>query len=426
MTGSTNNSSRSPCSKKKWGKCLFAVLSLQCIATIANFKYFRDASRYLDATNNVELLSHLPPSIQHMRIHGHDFGTSGANIYNICPSALNLFANTTELKQAINKNIDFHQHGGSLRSIETYLNSHMQSTIDRLGLKFSPNDNGPVTNVINYLNEYYAKNKVKRGGYGQPLPGRFSSPDHGRIFRQTLFEKRWINVLEPSTWERFEAGIGPVGPDCTESVAFSKGTAEEKNICIEKKNSNQDNDGKHTKEECNVVSIGSNDQWGFEEEVTNHPKLGGCVTHTFDCTLTNNKPSHKPQNDNVKFYPYCIGEEGQAPPYLTFDQMWKLAETSSKIPPQLLKMDIEGFEYSVVLNSILSSDPSIWPEQIVMEVHWATRMVDVPWMPRTRSAAELALFFGVLFNRGGYILQHANFFPGCQTCLEVLLVRAVC
>eukprot|EP00986_Skeletonema_menzelii_P019583 scaffold28514_cov331-Skeletonema_menzelii.AAC.1 len=63
-------------------------------------------------------------------------------------------------------------------------------------------------------------------------------------------------------------------------------------------------------------------------------------------------------------------------------------------------MDIEGFEYSVILNSILSSDPLMWPEQIMMEVHWATRMVDVPWMPRTRSASELALFFGVLFNRG--------------------------
>ncbi len=89
-------------------------------------------------------------------------------------------------------------------------------------------------------------------------------------------------------------------------------------------------------------------------------------------------------------------------------------------------MDIEGFEYAVFLDSILSSDPSIWPEQIMMEIHWATRMVDLKWMPRTRTAAELALFFGVLFNRGGYILQHTNFDPGCQTCLEILLVRAIC
>ena len=62
----------------------------------------------------------------------------------------------------------------------------------------------------------------------------------------------------------------------------------------------------------------------------------------------------------------------------------------------------------------------------MMEVHWGTRMVDLEWMPRTRTAAELSLFFGVLFNRGGYILQRTKSFKGCETCLEVLLVRAVC
>ncbi len=304
----------------------------------------------------------------------------------------------------------------------------MQSTLDRLGVQFRPNDNydKPVSDAIAHLNDYYSKNKVKRGGYGQPLPGKYSSPsDRGRIFRQTLFEKRWINVLEPSTGKRFDAGIGPVGPECTESVSFSKGTYEEKNICIEKKRSYDENDN-NKRGECNIISIGSNDQWGFEEEVMSHPKLVGCVTHTFDCTLSNNTPRHKPQNDNVKFYPYCIGTEGQEPPYLPFDEMLRLSETSIESPPKLLKMDIEGFEYTVVLDSILSSDPSIWPEQIMMEIHWATRMVDLQWMPRTRTAAELALFFGVLFNRGGYILQHTNFDPGCQTCLEFLLVRAIC
>lgn len=64
-------------------------------------------------------------------------------------------------------------------------------------------------------------------------------------------------------------------------------------------------------------------------------------------------------------------------------------------------MDAEGFEYEV-LDSILSSDPSLWPEQIMMEVHWVSRMVDLRWMTRTRTAAELTLFFGGLFNHGGY------------------------
>jgi len=353
----------------------------------------------------------------------------GFNKMNICPSAIKLFANTTELEYAIQKNVHYHQQGGNLHSIEKYLNSHMQSTLDRLGVQFSPKDNlnKPVPNAIEHLKEYYKNNKVSRGGYGQPLPGQLSSPSSsGQIFREALFEKRWINVIEPSTRQRFFAGIGPVGPHCSNPLTFSKATYEEKNLCVEMKSHDggEENHDEDYITDCHIMSIGSNDQWGFEEEVMSSPKLRGCVTHTFDCTLRNNKPRNKPQNDNVKFYPYCIGSEGEQPSYLPFNQMWSLTQT--KQAPKILKMDVEGFEFDVVLNSILSSDSSIWPEQIMMEIHWATRMVDLAWMPRTRTAAELALFFGVLFNRGGYIIQQTKHFQGCETCLEVSLVKAVC
>ena len=345
---------------------------------------------------------------------------------NICSSASKLFRNTTELKVAVEANIQFHRNGGNLHSIGKYLDRHMQSTLDRQGVHFTPNtaDNKPVPNAIEFLNDYYKKNEVKRGGYGQPLPGKFhlSSDEDGHWDMSTFFEKRWINVLEPSTSERFTAGIGPVGPACSEPIKFSEGTYEEKQICFHSEKKEPKNNDEMTKE-CNIVSIGSNDQWGFEEEVMNNPILSGCVTHTFDCTLRG-APKKKPQNDNVKFYPYCIGSEGQHPSYLPFDEMLKVAKI--KQAPKYLKMDIEGFEYDVILNSILSSDSSLWPEQIMMEVHWGTRMVDLEWMPRTRTAAELSLFFGVLFNRGGYILQRTKSIKGCETCLEVLLVRAVC
>lgn len=264
------------------------------------------------------------------------------------------------------------------------------------------------------METYYQNNNVPRGGYGQPLPGKFSTDPEFR--HQALYEKRWINVLEPSTMERFTAGIGPVGPECSDKITVSKGTYEEKSICVENSNNYM--------QQCNIVSIGSNDQWGFEREITENSKLRGCIIHTFDCTLPNNKPKCKPQSDNVKFYPYCIGSESQKAPYLPYDQLWSLAK--SKHAPKVLKMDVEGFEYDVILNSILTSNASTWPEQIVMEVHWGTRMVRLPWMPRTRTAAELALFFGIMFNRGGYIIQQTRFMPGCQPCMEVLLVRAVC
>jgi hypothetical protein len=125
----------------------------------------------------------------------------------ICPSAMNLFANKTKLKEFIAKNVHYHRHGGNLESIDKYLNSHMQSSLDRLGLQFFPNNdsNKPVSNIAEYLKTYYQNNNVPRGGYGQPLPGKFSTDPESR--HQALFENRWINVLEPSTMERFTAGI---------------------------------------------------------------------------------------------------------------------------------------------------------------------------------------------------------------------------
>jgi|EP00970_Alexandrium_tamarense_P012430 FkbM family methyltransferase len=216
--------------------------------------------------------------------------------------------------------------------------------------------------------------------------------------------------------------MGNIGPDCANLMYFGKGTADEKVFCISSDELEEHEDkATATVSSCNIYSIGSNDNWGFEEEV--QQKLPHCDTHTFDCTLQNNTPKRKPQSDKVNFYPYCIGSNDAQLPYLSYQSLVETTQINN--PPKLLKMDVEGFEFDVLL-SVLSTDPSMWPEQIIMEVHWSTRMVDISWMLRTRQAAEIALYFGVLFNRGGYIPVHRTFFPGCGPCMEVLLVRAVC
>ena len=181
-------------------------------------------------------------------------------------------------------------------------------------------------------------------------------------------------------------------------------------------------------EACHIFSIGSNDQWGFEEEVVK--KMPRCVTHTFDCTLKNNIPRRKPKTDQVRFYPYCIGDGisgsvDETKKFSPYPELWKQANITH--PPKLLKIDVEGFEFGVVPHMLRSSPPEIWPEQIMMEVHWATRMVDVPTMLRTRQASEISMFFGHLFNYGGYVPVLAKYIePGCSTCLEVLLIRVLC
>ena len=355
--------------------------------------------------------------------------------HTLCRSALKLFHNVTELNLAITDNVHFHQRLGNLKSIMSYLNDYQQSTLDSLDVQFLPKSESrsDVTDkykgMIEYLREHYAMNDFKRGGYGQPLPGKLSSKYGPKIIQRAMFEGRWINVIEPPTNERYVAGMGPVGPYCSNMITFSPESYEEKKLCIQQKGLTP----QPRNDECNILSLGSNDQWGFEIEVTQ--QLPGCVIHTFDCTLKDNTPRKKPQNDDINFYPYCIGSsDNQGPTHLTYDKLWdavmtrqnKTEGTKKSTIITVLKMDIEGFEFDVIHNMLSSSDSSIWPEQIMLEVHWATRMVGVKWMPRTLTAGEISLFFGGLFNHGGYMVVHATKIDGCQPCLEVLLVRVLC
>mmetsp|Transcript_9790 Transcript_9790/g.20581 ORF Transcript_9790/g.20581 Transcript_9790/m.20581 type:complete len:310 (+) Transcript_9790:3-932(+) len=308
----------------------------------------------------------------------------------------------------------------------------MQNTVDLLGVDFIPDgETLPVNNSIQYLQDYYKNHLVKRGGYGQPLPGKL----RGENVNKVLFEKRWFDVIEPYTSERYRASMGHVGPSCSNLVHFAEGSYEEKLFCVDavkytsaKNYADSDADaeagdaGNHGPA-CSIFSIGSNDEWGFENEVIE--KIPNCITHTFDCTLKDNTPRKKPLSDNVQFHPYCIGSGNVQLPYMTYEQLFH--ETGSPSPPKLLKMDVEGFEFDTILNSVLAASNDIYPEQIMMEVHWATRMVDIPWMFRNREAAEISLFFGSLFNHGGYIPVLTKFFdPYCAPCMEVLMIRALC
>jgi hypothetical protein len=136
--------------------------------------------------------------------------------------------------------------------------------------------------------------------------------------------------------------MGNIGPDCANLMYFGKGTADEKVFCISSDELEEHEDkATATVSSCNIYSIGSNDNWGFEEEV--QQKLPHCDTHTFDCTLQNNTPKRKPQSDKVNFYPYCIGSNDAQLPYLSYQSLVETTQINN--PPKLLKMDVEGCEY---------------------------------------------------------------------------------
>ncbi|KAL3905846.1 MAG: hypothetical protein SGILL_009512, partial [Bacillariaceae sp.] len=244
--------------------------------------------------------------------------------------------------------------------------------------------------------------------------------------------KRWVDVLEDATPERFQVAVGPMAPPCPQMMHFSENEGlEEKSFCVESDLTTQTE-----ADSCHIFSIGSNDQWNFETSL--RQKLPHCHTHTFDCTLSG-PPKHQPKNDEkVHFYPYCVSggrddngtiekpNQQSSREYLSYLDLWKA--TSIQHPPKLLKMDVEGFEFDVLTSMLQSFDSSgFWPEQIMMEVHYITRMVDLPWMLRTRQAAELALFFDTLWNAGGYLPIKVQYFgEWCPSCMEILLLRVKC
>ena len=345
----------------------------------------------------------------------------------ICRPAEHLF-HGGDLVRMIEKARKFHQQGGNLASIEHFLDNAMQSTLDRLDLKFEFTDSKGLKateskDSVKQLQEYFKTHDIPRGGYGQPLPGKYVGPNARK--GGPLKKGRFINVLEPDdTAEKFRAAIGHVGPKCLREVHFAEKSYEEKLFCVPENPQHIFRGKDEFDEECNIFSIGSNDQWGFEQEVIE--KLPNCVVHTFDCTLKDNKPRKKPNSDNIHFYPYCIsGDRPVAADFLSYLDIWK--QTNTTKAPRILKIDVEGFEFDVLPSLLRESPPDIWPEQIMIEIHWATRMVGVSSVLRTRSAAEISFLFGNLFTFGGYLPVEVKYFePECPTCLEVLFVRVVC
>jgi len=129
---------------------------------------------------------------------------------------------------------------------------------------------------------------------------------------------------------------------CKTLKKFASGD-DEKHICMDDFDSN----------DCTIFSLGSNNQWDFEEAVFDTTK---CMVHTFDCTGDFTVPSRI--KDRVKLHKTCIGNVS---PYMPWDA---LAEKYGV--PDYLKMDIEGWEWSI-LKQIAKS--RLRPKQVGVELH---------------------------------------------------------
>ncbi|CAB9503128.1 expressed unknown protein [Seminavis robusta] len=376
---------------------------------------------------------------------------TGGELRPYCAGTTDYFEETA-LENAIAQARLFHTQGGSLKSVQNLLDKHIDTTVKKLGATFIPNgmtEKQGTQDVTQFLKSYFAQNYDPRGGYGSPLPGEYEPKNHPLIHAG-----RYVEVADPvDSIERWDASLGPTFP-CPNLLRLGKKGADgTKWYCQPMEHAqNSNSNNKNNNNDCHIISIGGNDNWKFEMEVVT--TMPGCTTHTFDCTLQNGTPQWKPERDDIKFYNYCIDsvdrKDGHGRHYITYFDMVQKAQL--RAPPKMLKIDVEGFEFDVfssmmqqansneemaITATTTKSDgtrgrvhhhpPSYWlPQQIMVELHWATRMTGVSWMPRTRTAAEIALLSNVMYTGGGYMPIFLFWIKRCPSCMEVLYFRTLC
>ena len=110
------------------------------------------------------------------------------------------------------------------------------------------------------------------------------------------------NVSFPRRHGRGQAveAFGPIGPACNRLETFGKGD-EEKHAC----------GLAQLDAPCRVISVGSNDQWGFEEEVVARTR---CDVATLDCTVDAGlQPPPGPPCSTITGRPSQVAENSMVP-----------------------------------------------------------------------------------------------------------------
>lgn len=316
----------------------------------------------------------------------------------------------------------------------------IDATYDMIGLTPFIPDNaksevGP-SSVQQFIRDELRKNDAdNRGGYYQrKLPGKFQQ-GNGNKYKELFTNDRSItSVMEPVTTERWDIAMGPKLEEesCNGFHVLKRRWDETKYIC------GWDQLANHTKKEledqqrgCNVISIGSNDQWAFEEGMI---KDTACTIYTFDCTIQH--PKKKPNSDQVQFYSVCITGDPSlrnstinGRKFGTYFDLIEYVGLSQEQSITYLKIDVEGYEWDVFINMIREAKERnmmhLLPQQIQVELHYSTWMYDLPWAMRAVQTGELMSVFSMLFREGGYVTVFREK-PFSTMLMEVLLVKIYC
>lgn len=220
--------------------------------------------------------------------------------------------------------------------------------------------------------------------------------------------------IEPLNWNRFDVMMPPVEGACEMQRIGLKDGDGGKFVCgIQDIPDNKDRP-------CIIYSIGSNHVWDFEEDAYNSTR---CTIHTFDCTVqSNSMPEYI--RDRATFHKICMGSSENSSEGKIFMNLKEVMDMLGHSYVTLLKADIEGFEFDL-FNEILTVDEVELPEQISFELHYRTIISELPWMPRQKTAGEIALLGTRLYEQGYRVLSREDNVL-CPHCTEITIARFRC
>ncbi|CAB9523094.1 Pfam:DUF672 [Seminavis robusta] len=200
----------------------------------------------------------------------------------------------------------------------------------------------------------------------------------------------------------------------------------------------------HLQEGCIVYSIGSNNNWIFEEEIYN---MTPCHIHTFDCTGPKQRfqPPAIIRNRHT-FHHMCLSSHSEPTPTKivptgrirstimgpmeTLEGMQRMLNHTRL---DLLKMDVEGYEFPLFeswpeLTDLTASSKVFLPMQVLVEIHYSTHMKDLrpsqPGVPFKTEIELVALQEHLL--KMGYVVAVRDDNRLCRHCTELTLLRHKC
>jgi hypothetical protein len=174
---------------------------------------------------------------------------------------------------------------------------------------------------------------------------------------------------------------------------------------------------------CVIYSLGSDGNFAFEEAVS---KNTPCVIHTFDCTVSKDRlPAILPAR--VTYHSICLGSDEEVTSQ--YRSLGSLMREFGHKRVDLLKMDIEGFEYRVVeamYGSFLKEGGKNLPLQIAFEQHFFTGSGPA-WSNQVPglSSGDMAVIWVDLTDMG-YVLAGRMDNKRCPHCAELSAMRVFC